>query len=116
MDSRHVINFNYSIFSCKTIRKPKIMVPQLKQKYSGIRHYLFEKRYHPFVAGIAVGFIALLAWPMSESTGRMGGLGITTPSANLVNYLISGDLKFIDWGVFFSTRYILRFLYSCKRV
>ena len=36
---------------------------------------------------------------MSESTGRMGGLGITTPSANLVNYLISGDLKFIDWGV-----------------
>ncbi|MEJ7228425.1 YeeE/YedE family protein, partial [Staphylococcus epidermidis] len=24
----------------------------------------------------------------------------TTPSANLVNYLISGDLKFIDWGVF----------------
>ena len=27
----------------KTIRKPKIMVPQLKQKYSGIRHYLFEK-------------------------------------------------------------------------
>ena len=84
----------------KTIRKPKIMVPQLKQKYSGIRHYLFEKRYHPFVAGIAVGFIALLAWPMSESTGRMGGLGITTPSANLVNYLISGDLKFIDWGVF----------------
>ena len=29
----------------------------------------------------------------------MGGLGITTPSANLVNYLISGDLKFIDWGV-----------------
>ena len=84
----------------KTIRKPKIMVPQLKQKYSGIRHYLFEKRYHPFVAGIAIGFIALLAWPMSESTGRMGGLGITTPSANLVNYLISGDLKFIDWGVF----------------
>ena len=72
----------------KTIRKPKIMVPQLKQKYSGIRHYLFEKRYHPFVAGIAIGFIALLAWPMSESTGRMGGLGITTPSANLVNYLI----------------------------
>lgn len=83
----------------KTIRKPKIMVPQLKQKYSGIRHYLFEKRYHPFVAGITIGFIALLAWPMSESTGRMGGLGITTPSANLVNYLISGDLKFIDWGV-----------------
>ena len=81
------------------INKPTQVSTSIKQKYSGIRHYLFEKRYHPFVAGIAIGFIALLAWPMSESTGRMGGLGITTPSANLVNYLISGDLKFIDWGV-----------------
>ena len=36
---------------------------------------------------------------MSESTGRPYGLGITTPSANLINFLISGDTKFIDWGV-----------------
>lgn len=83
----------------KTIRKPKVMVPKLKQKYTGIRHYLFERKYHPFIAGIAVGLIALLAWPMSESTGRPYGLGITTPSANLINFLISGDTKFIDWGV-----------------
>ena len=83
----------------KTLRKPKVMVPKLKQKYTGIRHYLFERKYHPFIAGIAVGLIALLAWPMSESTGRPYGLGITTPSANLINFLISGDTKFIDWGV-----------------
>lgn len=83
----------------RTLRKPKVMVPKLKQKHTGIRHYLFERRYHPFVAGIAVGLIALLAWPMSESTGRPYGLGITTPSANLINYLVSGNSKFIDWGV-----------------
>ncbi|MFW3592188.1 YeeE/YedE family protein [Staphylococcus caprae] len=83
----------------RTLRKPKVMVPKLKQKHTGIRHYLFERRYHPFVAGIAVGLIALLAWPMSESTGRLYGLGITTPSANLINYLVSGNSKFIDWGV-----------------
>ena len=85
----------------KTLRKPKpkVAVPKLKQKYHGIRHYLFEKRYHPFVAGIVVGLIALLAWPMSISTGRDYGLGITTPSANLVTYLITGDSKLIDWGV-----------------
>ena len=70
MDSRHVINCNYNIFSCENNSKPKIMVPQLKQKYSGIRHYLFEKRYHPFVAGIAIGFIALLAWPMVNLLGE----------------------------------------------
>ncbi|PTE68073.1 hypothetical protein BUY46_09260 [Staphylococcus devriesei] len=86
----------------RTLRKPKpkVAVPKLKQKYTGIRHYLFEKRYHPFLAGIAVGIIALIAWPMSYSTGREGGLGITTPSANLIQFLITGDLKFIDWGVF----------------
>lgn len=86
----------------RTLRKPKpkVAVPKLKQKYTGIRHYLFEKRYHPFLAGIAVGIIALIAWPMSYSTGREGGLGITTPSANLIQFFITGDLKFIDWGVF----------------
>ena len=36
---------------------------------------------------------------MSISTGRDYGLGITTPSANLVTYLITGDSKLIDWGV-----------------
>ncbi|MBO1198317.1 YeeE/YedE family protein [Staphylococcus simiae] len=85
----------------KTLKrpKPKMAVPKLQQRFSGLRHYLFEKRYHPFVAAIAVGVIALIAWPMSASTGRPYGLGITTPSANLIHFLISGDRQFIDWGV-----------------
>ncbi|HFG9102938.1 TPA: YeeE/YedE family protein [Staphylococcus argenteus] len=80
-------------------KKSKVAIPKLKQRYTGIRHYLFEKRYHPFIAAIAIGLIALLAWPMSTSTGRNAGLGITTPSANLVHFLITGETKFIDWGV-----------------
>ena len=36
---------------------------------------------------------------MSISTGRDYGLGITTPSANLITFLITGDTKLIDWGV-----------------
>lgn len=89
-------------FVVKTLRKPKpkFAVPKLKQKFTGVRHYLFEKKYHPFVAAIAVGIIALIAWPVSESTGRMYGLGITTPSANLVQFFVTGDLKLLDWGVF----------------
>ncbi|WP_341636862.1 YeeE/YedE family protein [Staphylococcus casei] len=90
------------IFVTKTLRKPKpkFAVPKLKQKFTGVRHYLFEKKYHPFVAAIAVGLIALLAWPASETTGRMYGLGITTPSANIIQFLVTGDTKLIDWGVF----------------
>lgn len=89
-------------FVVKTLRKPKpkFAVPKLKQKFTGVRHYLFEKKYHPFVAAIAVGLTALIAWPVSESTGRMYGLGITTPSANLVQFFVTGDLKLLDWGVF----------------
>ena len=37
---------------------------------------------------------------MSSSTGRDYGLGITTPSANIVNFLITGNTQLIDWGVF----------------
>ncbi|MDK4214327.1 YeeE/YedE family protein [Staphylococcus warneri] len=88
------------ILVTKTLKKPKVAVSKLKQKYSGVRHYLFERRYHPFVAAIAVGLIALLAWPMSSSTGRDYGLGITTPSANIVNFLITGNTQLIDWGAF----------------
>ncbi|WP_281200601.1 YeeE/YedE family protein [Staphylococcus schleiferi] len=85
-----------------TLKKPKskIAIPKLKPRYTGIRHFLFEKRFHPFVAAIAIGFIALIAWPMSISTGREGGLGITTPSANLIAFLTTGNVSFIDWGVF----------------
>ena len=49
---------------------------------------------------------------MSYSTGREDGLGITTPSAHIVQFLMSGDLKFIDWGVF-SIRYIYWIIYCC---
>ena len=82
------------------LKKPKVKVPQLKQKFTGVRHLLFEKRYHPFIAAIAIGLIALLAWPMSTATGRNGGLGITTPSSNMMTFLVTGDTSIIDWGVY----------------
>lgn len=37
----------------------------------------------------------------SNATGRNSGLGITTPSANIVNFLATGDASRIDWGVLF---------------
>ena len=36
----------------------------------------------------------------SQLTGRVGGLGITTPSAHLISYIITGDSKQLGWGVF----------------
>lgn len=87
-------------FVIRELRKPKQVVATLPPKHTGIRHYLFEKTYHKFAAGFAIGLIALIAWPASELTGRTGGLGITTPSASLINYAVTGDSKLLNWPVF----------------
>lgn len=84
----------------KELRKPKLKVASLPPRRSGLAHLLFEKRWHPFVTAILIGLIALLAWPLSEATGRMFGLGITSPTANILQYLVGGDSKFLNWGVF----------------
>lgn len=81
-------------------RKPKRQLATLPPKYRGLRHYLFEKTYHKFFAGFLIGLIAFLAWPASQLTGRVGGLGITTPSAHLITYFVTGDTKQLGWGVF----------------
>lgn len=74
---------------------------QLPAKRSGIAHYLFEKKWTPNTAAVIVGVIAALAYPLSEATGRAAGLGITTPSANIVTYLVTGNTELIDWGMMF---------------
>lgn len=84
----------------RELRKPKVVIPSMKPKRTGIAHLLFEKRWHPFFTAMLVGLIAILAWPLSEATGRMSGLGVTTPSANILQYLVTGDVSIINWGVF----------------
>lgn len=84
----------------RELKKPKIAIPAMKQKRSGLSHLLLEKRWHPFFTAVLVGLIAILAWPLSEATGRMYGLGITTPSANILQYLVTSDMDFVNWGIF----------------
>jgi uncharacterized membrane protein YedE/YeeE len=84
----------------RELKKPKVFIPQMKPKRTGLSHLLFEKRWHPFFTATLVGIIAILAWPLSVATGRIGGLGITTPSANILQFLVTGDQTLINWGVF----------------
>ncbi|MBY0122079.1 YeeE/YedE family protein [Bacillus sp. S/N-304-OC-R1] len=81
-------------------RKPKVAIPTMKPKRKGVAHLLFEKRWHPFFTALLVGFIAIVAWPLSEATGRMFGLGVTVPTANILQYLVNGDSSVLNWGVF----------------
>ncbi len=84
----------------KELKKPKIAIPTMKPRRTGLMHVLFEKRWHPFITALLVGLVAILAWPLSAATGRMFGLGITAPSANILQFAISGDMSYINWGVF----------------
>lgn len=84
----------------KELQKPKLKVAALLPKKTGLAHLLFEKRWHPFVSAVLIGLIATLAWPLSAATGRVFGLGITAPSANILQYLVIGNDKFLNWSVF----------------
>ncbi|WGE90603.1 YeeE/YedE family protein [Actinobacillus genomosp. 1] len=81
------------------LRKPKAKIATLKPKKTGLAHILFEKRWDPFITAIIIGIIAICAWVFSIPTGREFGLGITGPSANLLQFLVTGETKFINWGV-----------------
>lgn len=84
----------------KILKKPKLKIASLPAKRQGILHILFEKRWHPFLAAALIGVLAAIAWIASSQTGRNSGLGITTPSANIVTFLITGNSDLLDWGVF----------------
>ncbi|MGE7601659.1 YeeE/YedE thiosulfate transporter family protein [Peribacillus sp. NPDC097675] len=88
------------ILVIRELKKPKLPIFKMKPKKTGLAHILFEKRWHPFVTAVLVGLIAIMAWPLSAMTGRMFGLGITTPSANILTFLITGENALIDWGTF----------------
>lgn len=82
-------------------RKLTTPVATLPPRRTGLAHLLLEKRWNPFATAAIIGVIATLAWPLSAATGRNSGLGITTPSANLVTYFATGDVTLVDWGVMF---------------
>jgi uncharacterized protein len=96
------------------LRKPKVKIPSLKPKKTGLAHILFEKRWHPFVTALLIGVIATAAWPLSAATGRIFGLGITAPSANILQYLVTGNVDFINWGVYLVLGVFIGSLFAAK--
>ncbi len=79
----------------------QLPVATLAPRKTGFAHILTQKPWTPNAAAIVVGALAALAYPLSNATGRAAGLGITTPSANIVQFLTTGQAEYIDWGVLF---------------
>lgn len=84
----------------RQLGKPKFTLAAPPPSRTGLAHLLFEKPWNAFGTAVVIGLIATAAWPLSWATGREDGLGITTPSANLVRYLVTGDAELVDWGVY----------------
>lgn len=53
---------------------------------------------HLYTAGALVGILGVIAWPLSAASGRNSGLGITTPTSDVISYVTTGNLKFLNWG------------------
>lgn len=58
----------------------------------------YKKPLHMYTAGVIVGLLGVLAWPLSAATGRNSGLGITTPTADVVTYTVTNDPARLNWG------------------
>ncbi|MEJ5998456.1 YeeE/YedE thiosulfate transporter family protein [Corynebacterium sp. H130] len=59
---------------------------------------VWQRPLHLYTAGLLVGVLGVIAWPLSAATGRNGGLGITTPSADVFSFLITANTKYLNWG------------------
>lgn len=83
----------------RELRAPSRAVATLPPERSGVAHWVLEARWHPFITAALISVIAIAAYPLSEATGRHAGLGITTPTGNLLAWMITGDSTLVDWGV-----------------
>ncbi|MDN5689025.1 MAG: YeeE/YedE family protein [Brachybacterium sp.] len=72
---------------------------KLPARRTGLGRYLADVVWNPWVGGVLLGLIAIIAWPLSTAAGRNGGLGITTPSAKIITFLTTGDVTLVDWSV-----------------
>ncbi|AKK11611.1 YeeE/YedE thiosulfate transporter family protein [Corynebacterium uterequi] len=59
----------------------------------------YKKPLHMYTAGVLVGLLGVIAWPLSAAAGRNSGLGITTPTADIITFTATGDPARLNWGV-----------------
>lgn len=61
---------------------------------------LFAKPWHPFFTATLLGLLSIVAWLLSAQTGRNFSLGISVPSANVVQYFVIGQQRYLNWGTY----------------
>ena len=61
----------------------------------------FKRSWNPYLGALLIGLLGVVAWYFSSKTGRNFGYGISVPSANVVQYLVIGQQRYLNWGSLF---------------
>ncbi|WP_035686834.1 YeeE/YedE family protein [Avibacterium paragallinarum] len=75
---------------------------------------IFARTWSPFLTAVAIGILGVIAWWLSADAGRNFGFGIAVPSANVIQYIVTGQQRYLNWGTLFVLGIPLGALLSAK--
>ena len=61
----------------------------------------FKRSWNPYLGALLIGLLGVVAWYFSSKTGCNFGYGISVSSANVVQYLVIGQQRYLNWGSLF---------------
>lgn len=56
---------------------------------------------YPLGIAALIGLLGVLAWWLSWQSGRNYGYGVAVPTANVLQYLVTGQSRYLNWGSLF---------------
>lgn len=66
------------------------------------------------IVAILIGLLGIIAWVFSAMNGRNFGFGIAVPSANVIQYFITGQQRYFNWGSVFVVGIFIGSMLSAK--
>lgn len=87
--------------------------PPVKITASFWRRFLQPRWSLPFTASL-LGLLGIVAWWFSAQTGRNYGFGIAVPSANVLQFIVTGQQRYLNWGSCFVIGILLGSFISAK--
>ncbi|MFC0322230.1 YeeE/YedE family protein [Gallibacterium melopsittaci] len=75
---------------------------------------LFSTHLPLWFTAILIGILGVIAWWLSAQTGRNYGFGIAVPSANILQYIVTGQQRYLNWGSCFVLGILIGSFISAK--
>ena len=75
---------------------------------------IFAKRWNIYLVASLIGVLSVVAWLLSAQTGRNFSFGIAVPSGNVIQYLVTGQQRYLNWGSLFVMGILLGSFISAK--